>query len=342
MNPNENVPRAPYDAWLHWYLTNRCFLDCDYCGTNRSGARLKGEVEPIRIEALIRALDATGKIFRISFTGGGEPFMVPNLLDACREIVKKHFISFNSNMAHQSTGAFFEAIDPGRVLMVLASCHIKALERGHLVDRFAENYAICRRRGIPIRAEEVGHPSLIPEAQTYRDLFAAKEVDLHFGPFSGTFEGKPYPQSYTDGELEILGLDTGVRTHYVEHNARGGFLCNAGYNAAVVRPNGDIFPCDHIHKRMGNIYEKIEFAENMVRCPVRFCTCPLYKYDPPLFARAQKEKRLNNLRQTWVDAPLDRLYDRLYSVFCGQSRIAQGGKGSDSTPANAEGTKKQP
>ena len=36
-------------------------------------------------------------------------------------------------------GPFFEAIDPRRVLMVLASCHIKALERAKLVDLFAEN-----------------------------------------------------------------------------------------------------------------------------------------------------------------------------------------------------------
>lgn len=315
MNPSNPSARPAYDAWLHWYVTNRCFLDCDYCGTNQSGLRLKGEVEPIRIEALIRTLDATGKTFRISFTGGGEPFMVPNLLEACREIVKKHWISFNSNMAHKSAGPFFEAIDPGRVLQVLASCHIKALERAKLVDLFAENVRICRRRGIPIRAEEVGHPSLVPEAGKYRDAFAARGVDLHFGPFSGFFEGKKYPQSYTDDELAILGMGAEIRSHYVEHNRRGLFLCNAGYNAAIVRPNGDVFPCDHIPKRIGNVYEKIGFSRRMTRCPVRYCSCPLYKYDPPLFAAARREKRLDNLKRTLLDAPRERVRARLPSLF---------------------------
>ena len=306
--------RPPYDAWLHWYVTNRCFLDCDYCGTNQSGLRSKGDVEPIRTDALLRTLEATGMTFRISFTGGGEPFMVPNLLEACREIVKKHYVSFNSNMAHKNAGPFFEAIDPRRVLKVLASCHIKALERAKLVDLFAENVGICQRRGIPIRAEEVGHPALVPEAAKYRDFFSSRGVALRFGPFAGTFEGKRYPQSYTDGELEILGLDPSVRTHYVEHNARRAFMCNAGYNAAVVRPNGDVFPCDHVQKRIGNVYEKIEFSSRMTRCPVRFCSCPLYEYDPPLFAVAQRENRLKNLKMTLLVAPLERIYDRLYSA----------------------------
>lgn len=315
MSNTDYFQRCPYDAWLHWYVTLRCFLDCDYCGTHQSGLCVKGDVEPIRIEALIRALAATGKIFSISFTGGGEPFMVPNLLEACQEIVKKHYISFNSNLVHKNAGPFFAAIDSDRVVFVHASCHIKALERAHLVDLYADNYQLCQQRGITIRAMEVGHPALIAEAQKYRDLFAAKGVDLHFGPFSGAFEGKSYPQSYTDGELEILGLDPTFRDRFEEHNARGVFMCNAGYNAAIVRPNGDIFPCDHIQKRMGNIYEKIEFAGKMTRCPIRYCSCPLYKYDPLLFARAQKEKRLNNLQQTRVEAPLGCLYDRLYAVF---------------------------
>ena len=199
--------------------------------------------------------------------------------------------------------------------MVVASCHIKALERAKLVDVFAENHRLCKQRGIAIRALEVGHPALVPEAQRYRDQFLAKGVELFFAPFVGEFEGRRYPQSYTDGELEILGLDAGARNCFVEHHAQGVFMCNAGYNAAIVRANGDIFPCDHIHKRMGNIYEKIEFAERMTRCPVRFCTCPLYKYDPPLFDRAQREKRIDNLKQTYLDVPVERAYDRLYTLL---------------------------
>ena len=308
-------PAGKYDAWLHWYVTMRCFLDCEYCGTNNSGIRFKGDVAPIQIDRLMQALEATGLVFRISFTGGGEPFMVPNLREACQALVGKHFISFNSNLVHKSVGPFFSVMAPDRILQVHASCHIKALERAGLLDLFADNYRLCQQRGIPIHAEEVGHPSLIPEADNYRELFRAKGVALHFGAYAGPYQGKNYPDAYTDGELKVLGLEKTARTAHETHRGSRVFMCNAGYNVAIVQPNGDIFPCDHIRKRMGNIYEKIEFAPRMRACPVAWCTCPLFDYDPMLFTAARGRNRWHNFVQTRVVGPGTALRDRLYKAF---------------------------
>ena len=312
MMENRPFQAGKYDAWLHWYVTNRCFLDCEYCATPD---RLRGSLEPIQIDKLLATLEATGLVFRISFTGGGEPFLVPNLLAACQALVQKHYISFNTNLVHKSVGPAFAVLPPERILQVHASCHIQALERAGLVDLFTENYRLCRQRGIAIHAEEVGHPALVPEADRYRDLFRAKGVDLHFGAFAGSYQGQSYPDAYTDGELAALRLERNARTSHVTHHGTRVFMCNAGYNAAVVQPNGDIFPCDHIRKRMGNIYEKIEFAPRMRACPVAWCTCPLFDYDPMLFTAARGRNRWHNFVQTRVVGPGTALRDRLYKAF---------------------------
>lgn len=306
------IQEAKYDAWLHWYVTMRCFLDCDYCATPD---RLTGRLEPIQIDKLLATLAATGLVFRISFTGGGEPFLVPNLLAACQALVPRHYVSFNTNLVHKSVGPAFAALPPGRILQVHASCHIKALERAGLVDLFAENYRLCRQRGIPVHAEEVGHPALVQEADRYRDLFRAKGVDLFFGAFAGTYQGKSYPDAYTDAELARLGLEKTARMSHVTRHGRRVFMCNAGFNTAIVQPNGDISPCDHIHKRMGNIYEKIEFFPRMRPCPVAWCTCPLYAYDPMLYTAARGKNHWHNFVQTRISGPARGLYDRLYSVY---------------------------
>ena len=312
MKENRPFQEGKYDAWLHWYVTMRCFLDCEYCATPD---RAHGLLEPIRIAPLLKTLEATGLVFRISFTGGGEPFLVPNLTAACQALVARHYISFNTNLVHKSVGPAFAVLPPERILQVHASCHIQAMERSGLVDLFAENYRLCRQRGIPIHAEEVGHPALVPEADRYRDLFRAKGVDLHFGAFAGSYRGQNYPDAYTDGELAALRLERQARTAHVTHHGTRVFMCNAGYNAAIVQPNGDIFPCDHIRKRMGNIYEKIEFFPRMRPCPVAWCTCPLYDYDPMLFAAARGRNRWHNFVQTQVAGPGGALRDSLAAAW---------------------------
>lgn len=68
-----------------------------------------------------------------------------------------------------------------------------------------------------------------------------------------------------------------------------GQLCNAGYNVCIITTKGNIVPCYKIHKRIGNIYKKIEFNDKLIRCPFKTCYCPLNIYDPYLFEKAKKE-----------------------------------------------------
>jgi MoaA/NifB/PqqE/SkfB family radical SAM enzyme len=275
----------PCSVWLTWVVSDRCHMGCEYC---ISGPGLAEKpVTKIRIPELMRTLDRTGLVFRIYFTGGGEPFLVPNLTEACLELTRKHYISIATNLVETKVREFLLKIDPTRVQSVVASCHIKALQRRGLLDRFIDNYRLCRERGIPVTALEVAYPALLGEVEHWRTFFRSKGVELAFNEFCGSWNGREYPVAYTAEERAQFGFTLEKNIDIHAPNRRGRFICNAGHNVAMVKPNGDIAPCFSAGGvRLGNIYRGINLRKHMMVCPADVCNCPLYEYDRPLYAEA--------------------------------------------------------
>lgn len=195
----------PYDLWIHWYVTEECFLSCVYC---EAGNRTfeKDLVQPIDVGALVDTLDATGRTVHLSFTGGGEPFVVPNMTDACAALTRRHYISFNSNILNIKMEEFLPAIDPRHLLYVMGSLHLAELERTRNTERFISNVKALREAGVTVNLVAVGIPSIIPDIPRYRALYAAEDIDFTFAPFSGMYQGRRYPDAYTQGERVALGL----------------------------------------------------------------------------------------------------------------------------------------
>lgn len=238
----------------------------------------------INIPALMNTLSKSKKIFRISFTAG-EPFLVSNMVEACTVISRDHYISFNTNLVSGDIGGFIKMINPEKVAVIHASLHIKELERLHLVNKFIENFNRMKDRGINIYAQEVGYPPLAIEAAKYKHFFKKNGIEISFGAFSGSYNLKYYPESYTNKELKQFGFDSSTRDIFNTY----GKICTAGYNCASVMPDGNIFRCERIPTVLNgsHIYKKIEFNDTMTVCPVKFCACPFYLHDAHLFKKAK-------------------------------------------------------
>lgn len=297
-----------YDAWLIWNITNKCNLACGFCSARASmpslikiikikslglipyfsikklKAKFKKIPEKIDIVSLIRTLDETNRIFRIGFSGG-EPFLSSNIIEACVELTKRHYISLNTNLISKNIKEFTEKIDPERVIHFHASLHIKELERLNLLDRYINNFLLCKEKGFDIFAQEVAYPPLLEEVDKYKKNFKEKGIELTFNPFNGEYNKKIYPQAYTEKEIEIFGLDE----TYINYFYQKGKICNAGYNVGLVSITGDIQPCHLINKNMGNIYKEIKFSDKVIKCPFEFCFCPMKNYDDYLFKKAIEE-----------------------------------------------------
>ena len=78
-----------------WSVNELCNLNCAYCYKTKKNNYNKR----IDIEKLLSYIESTGEIFHISFTGGGEPLLVPNIIEACKALAEKgHEISFSTNL----------------------------------------------------------------------------------------------------------------------------------------------------------------------------------------------------------------------------------------------------
>jgi MoaA/NifB/PqqE/SkfB family radical SAM enzyme len=268
-----------YDAWLQWNLTSQCNFGCEYCFGKTPPNRQT--IFVINTEAVLRTLESTGKIFRIGFTGG-EPFLIPNFTSACKELSAKHFISINTNLALGEADNFANEIDPARVLNVHASIHFKELIDKGLFERFISNYKILVEKEFNIYAEAIAYPGIIDKVDYYKSLADRNKIEFIYAPFFGKFEDKFYPRAYTEEELKIFDISSEqISAHYQIGN-----ICNAGYNAAVISPTGNISPCFNVAGNMGNINKEINFSTNKTVCPASKCVCPLNKYDNYLFNKS--------------------------------------------------------
>lgn len=258
-----------YDVMINWAVTDCCNLACAYCHVPKTS-----KASPIDIPALIKTLDATNKVFLIAMSGGGgEPFMVPNIVEACKELTKKHYLTIFTNLTSDKVGEFANSIDPKRVLHVKASLHLKELERLNLLDIYIKNFLLFKAKGFNISAIEVAHPSLLKDLEKYKKLFKDHGIEISFNTLRpDTYDGKEYPQAYTKKELKAFGLN---KRSVNEACFPKGIICNAGYNVAVAYPSGEVNPCFHIKESMGNMYTKIEFRNRLIKCPFTSCICRL-------------------------------------------------------------------
>ena len=285
-----NLRNPQYDAWLHLATSYHCNLECNYC---IAGIRYVPKILTktyLNLFALKNILNDSNKIYKINLTGG-EPFLAPNIVEACIELTKKHFISFNTNLTPKNVKEFAEKIDPERVLSIDAACHIKELERRNLLSRYIDNFLLCKNRGFNIRAIEVGYPPLLKESDKYIKFFLEQGIDLTYSPYFGSYKGKSYPDSYSEKELKILGL---TKKDINDWFHQYGKLCNAGYNVGIILPSGDMRYCIAINKSFGNVYKGIKFKDKLIRCPVNLCNCPMNIYDPYLFRKAMSEVGSND------------------------------------------------
>ena len=153
-----------FDINFLWLSLYQCNLDCSYCSNYFLTKEFK-QIPTIDIEKLIASLDNSGKICRIVFTGG-EPFLIPNFIEACQRITVNHRVIVISNFTTNKIKEFADKIDPSKAGF-LSSLHIRELENKKLTDRYIENYHYLINKGFGIGVEEVAYPGLLEDAKRY-------------------------------------------------------------------------------------------------------------------------------------------------------------------------------
>jgi len=103
-------------------------------------------------------------------------------------------------------------------------------------------------------------------------------------------------------------------------------ICNAGYNAASVLPDGTINVCFDRRESLGNIYRGFEFNKELVKCSLEFCDCPLWSFEKNLHAIAKGKLPPN---QPAYDAFLHWHVTYNCNMFCHYCTLFPGDKKRD-------------
>jgi MoaA/NifB/PqqE/SkfB family radical SAM enzyme len=280
--------KKPYDAVIYWDITKSCNFHCPQCTADAKRIENLYVPEKIDISILKKFLKKINRTVKFTITGG-EPLFVENILDILHTITEKHIIGLISNLVSDRVSEIANTIDPNRVEFIKGSAHIQELERLDLLETFFSNCHLLKRKGFPLYVCEVGYPFIMNKVSYYRKLFNDNGIELSFQAFRGNWENKKYPEAYTKEEIDLLDFEKIVQ-HRADIYHHKNELCNAGYNAATIDHNGNIYPCLTIFDdSMGTIKKGIKFRKNLIKCPVEFCNCPFTIIESYLYEKAIKE-----------------------------------------------------
>ncbi|MDD5174285.1 MAG: radical SAM protein [Candidatus Omnitrophica bacterium] len=263
-----------YDMYVHWNLSLQCNFSCEYCIVNAA----KEPAAAIDIPKVIRRLDELNKTLLISFSGG-EPFIVPNFTELCRELTKKHYIRIDSNLSLVNPcKKFMNTIDPERVLEICFSPHVGERERLKIgLDELVSLVKEFQKNGFRMIGNYTAYPPLLGRMERDIKFFESHGIKVLPTFFWGRFNGKHYPVhwgriSYSRKDLELIErLNRNAKTHL--RRTRND-PCLAGSSAFTIT-NNEVIMCDMIHTKLGDFFGEWRLFPKIIRCTEKYCPCPL-------------------------------------------------------------------
>lgn len=308
----KQMKKFKYEFLMNWNLTLTCNINCIYCVNKKRPSKMlnlfqctrigifltnmiwKKVIKNIKylrppktidIKKTVSLLSKFGKPMKIKLSGG-EPFLYPHFIKICKELSRVHYIGLDSNFTTNRVKLFCDTIDPKRVDLIRAALHIEELEKNKLINRFIDNVLYCKTKGFNIETLIVGYPPVLEKIHKYKEMLETKGLPFYVQPFSGHYNGKKYPEAYSQEEIEKYNLNLPYTSY--NRNTKNQ-PCTAGYRFFVVYPSGNIHPCYQIHKKLGNIYQDFKPFDTIIKCPFDICICEPRTMNQELFDEIIKE-----------------------------------------------------
>lgn len=277
------------DIHLIWDIVGRCNFRCSYCLANSQDSH--EALVSVDIQTVSSVLDATKRTFEINLVGG-EPALIPNFLEVCRELTRKHHLFLSTNLSR--TGVFrrvVREIDPSHITGIDASFHVEERERKSSFEQFAETFGALQDAGFPITANYVAHPRLMSRIESDFKRMRDLGVELKATPFIGHWEEKVYPEAYSERQRSMLFDEKAHAGKWEASVAKGvrDQYCNAGYNVFWVARDGTISKCtSFLETSYGNIFQAMQLPDTMMEiCNAASCSCPYYSVLSQYFEKAR-------------------------------------------------------
>ena len=290
-----------YDLEIDWILLDTCNYRCAYCFSPPEV--LARKLRPVAtVDEWRDAFNALGRACMVHMTGG-EPTIYPEFPKLCAAVTERHFISLNSNLTHRSLLEFARLVDPSRVSFINAALHLEERDRHSGRELFLERVIMLRAQKFPVIVSLVATPAALARFDEAIDLFKASGVGVVPKLFRGVYEGRNYPENYTESEKHrFRQFSAQAREIYqplFDRNGEwptidmlhdddhvdgvpsfGGTSCDAGHLFVKMMPNGDVMRCGK--DKLGNLLERsFKPRRRPAACDTEYCYYFCKKYSRP-------------------------------------------------------------
>jgi len=252
-----------------WQMTYNCNFNCEYCFGHKIGPIKEG----LPLLKIIKTLNAVGVKWRIDMTGG-EPFLFPNFIEICEVLNKNGIkIAVDTNLSNNlKVREFAERIEPNNVEFLHISVHIKEREKRNGIGDFIQNLLLLKRKGFVSIVDYVLYPTLMDRFENDFRYFLSYGIYLKPKPFRGRYNGKSYPDSYSEEDKKMI-LEINPDSIYSFPFHSRGVICGAGRIMIRIKTDGVVTRCVADQSVLGDIFSGIKLYEEFKPCEIDICPC---------------------------------------------------------------------
>jgi MoaA/NifB/PqqE/SkfB family radical SAM enzyme len=208
---------------------------------------------------------------------GGEPTSYPDFIDVVFELSKMHTIKVTSQLSGDME-SFASKLDPGRVVLDMNFHPLEAE-----FESYVKKVLLLKSAGFKGGVCYLAYPPQMDKIDYYNRKFSENGISFALAAFWGEYNGKKYPDSYTDEEKEMmkpfLGDISRVQYHLNGQKTKGK-LCRAGNVYASIKADGTVTRCGPLsHKPIGNLFDNnFRLFSQPMPCEAEVCPCDEYKW----------------------------------------------------------------
>lgn len=265
---------------FNWDIHLACNYKCPYCWWFGKEEEIKeknfyASIDKV-IDAWKRIYDKYGKV-KLAITGG-EPFLYPDFDKFLVEISKLHEILVITNL-ELFEESLIERIQYKENLTINPSFHPLSAK----IESFTRKAKILEDNKMLKAISLVAYPIFIKDIDNYKTIFKKAGVlhELSLQPYTGVFNNKSYPDSYTEEERCKIGLSIakrGEENFLMKTFSPIGKKCNAGKIYGQISPNGNVKKCGgwshNSDTFIGNIFDAdFEMLKESCICDCYSCPC---------------------------------------------------------------------
>lgn len=229
-----------------WFTTMACNYHCHYCWEVQAQDRGEFKAAPWDKNA-DRWVSAWNRLKPgILDVTGGEPFLLPWLVDFYERLDPAIKLGMTTNISHDLT-QFVQRVPPERFVNITCSWHPSdngTKSQPNNLFLFTGRLMLLKQRGYPVCVNYVAWPEQLWMIGFFKEWFESRGVRFHVDPYSSIAY---YPFDLSEAEAQYVRKHTGPDREPHEWTTQHGrnyqVDCSGGIDHISVQPDGSAWRC---------------------------------------------------------------------------------------------------